>query len=286
VTDRSSTASSTDPDREVSEIDTSVAHPARVYDYLLGGTDNFEVDREAAKLHAATNPGGIDAVRTDIRANRAFLVRAVRYLAAEVGIRQFLDIGTGVPNADNVHAVAQQTAPTSRIVYVDNDPIVLAHAHSLLRSTPEGATAYIDGDLLEPENIIEQAAATLDVTKPVAIMLVAILHFELKDGDAYDVVARLLDAVPSGSYLVISHLTQDIQPEVMAKLAEMVESNPTMDYRFVMRTKAELARFFDRLELIEPGIVPVEDWRPDEDRATRPPGVGEPPFYGVVGRKR
>lgn len=270
---------------EVAKIDTSVAHPARVYDYLLGGTDNFAVDREAAKLHAAANPGGIDAVRTDIRANRGFLVRAVRYLAGEAGIRQFLDIGTGVPNADNVHAVAQRTAPDSRIVYVDNDPIVLAHAHSLLRSSPEGAAAYIDADLREPDSIVEKAAATLDLNKPIAVMLIAILHFELKGGDPEDIVARILDAVPSGSYLVISHLTQDIQPEVMAKLAEVVEANPTMDYRFVMRTRSDVARFFDGLELVEPGIVPVEDWRPDDAKPARPAGVGEPPFYGAVGRK-
>jgi hypothetical protein len=285
VTDHSSAAGSTGaPRKKPVEIDTSVAHPARVYDYLLGGTDNFAVDREAAKLHAAANPGGMDAVRADVRANRAFLGRAVRHLVIDAGVRQFLDIGTGVPNADNVHAVAQQAAPESRIVYVDNDPLVLAHAHSLLRSTPEGATAYVDCDLRDPESIVE-AAAILDFTKPVAVMLIAILHFELKDGDPYDIVARLMAAVPTGSYLVISHLTQDIQPEVMAKLAEVVKANPTMDYRFVMRTKAELSRFFDGLELVEPGIVAVEDWRPDETTATRPPGVGEPPFYGAVGRK-
>lgn len=285
MTDHPSAAKSSDPDREALKIDTSVAHPARVYDYLLGGTDNFAVDREAAKLHAATNPGGIEAVRTDIRANRGFLVRAVRYLAGEVGIRQFLDIGTGIPNADNVHAIAQHTAAEARIVYVDNDPIVLAHAHSLLRSTLEGATAYVDGDLRDPEHLLEQAAATLDLAKPIAVMLVAILHFELSGGDPYDVVARLMEAVPSGSYLVISHLTQDIQPEVMAKLAEVVDSDPTMDYRFVMRSHAEVARFFEGLELVAPGIVPVEDWRPDGAKAPRPPGVGEPPFYGALGRK-
>jgi hypothetical protein len=269
----------------VARIDTTVAHPARVYDYLLGGTDNFAVDREAAELHAAANPGGIDAVRADIRANRGFLVRAVRHLAGELGVRQFLDIGTGVPNADNVHAVAHQTAPDSRIVYVDNDPLVLAHAHSLLRDTPTGSTAYIAADLRQPDDILKQAAATLDFTLPMAIMLIAILHFDLQDDDPYRIVARLVDAAPPGSYLVISHLTQDIQPEVMAKLAEVVESNPSMDYRFVMRSRTEVARFFDGLELAEPGIVPVEDWRPDGPRPTRPPGVGEPPFYGAVGRK-
>jgi S-adenosyl methyltransferase len=284
VTDQSPAPSSTtDRSGEVGQIDTSVAHPARVYDYLLGGTDNFAVDREAAQLHAATNPGGIDAVRTDIRANRGFLVRAVRHLAGEAGIRQFLDIGTGVPNADNVHAVAQQTAPDSRIVYVDNDPIVLAHAHSLLRSTSEGAAAYIDGDLCHPDDIIEQARATLDFSQPIAVMLVAILHFELKDCDPYEVVARLMGAVPSGSYLVISHLTQDIQPEVMAKLAEVVESNPSMDYRFVMRTRAELARFFDGLELVEPGVAPMAEWLPPDTA----PDLREwsAMYYCGVGRK-
>jgi hypothetical protein len=283
VTDRLST-----PDNGQFEIDITVAHPARVYDYLLGGDDNFAVDREAAKLHAATNPGGMEAVRADVRANRAFLGRAVRYLAGEVGIRQFLDIGTGIPNADNVHAVAQRTAPDSRIVYVDNDPIVLAHAHALLRSTPDGATAYINADLRNPDDILFQAASTLDFSQPVAVLLIAILHFDLRDDDAdpYAIVARLMDAVPAGSHLVISHLTQDIQPEVMAKLAEVVESNPMMDYRFAMRTRAEVTRFFDGTEILEPGVVPVEDWRPEETKPARPPGVGEPPFYGAVGRKR
>jgi len=281
VTDRSSI----DPSRVPPGFDTTVAHPARVYDFLLGGVDNFEVDREAAMAHVATNPGGIEAVRADVRANRAFLGRAVRYLAGEVGVRQFLDIGTGVPNADNVHAVAQATAPDSRIVYVDNDPIVLAHAHALLRSTSEGRTAYVDADMCQPEQVLEQARDTLDLDQPVAVMLIAILHFDIAPHDAYDIVARLMKPLPSGSHLVLSHLTQDIQPEVMAKLAEVVESDPRMDYRFVMRTKDEVARFFDRLELVEPGIVPVEDWRPDGPKPTRPPGVGEPPFYGAVGQK-
>lgn len=273
------------PDREPFEIDTTMAHPARVYDYLLGGAENFAVDRKAAELHVAANPGGMDAVRGDIKANRAFLGRAVRYLAEEADVRQFLDIGTGLPNEDNVHTVAQRTAPDSRIVYVDNDPIVLAHAHTLLQSTPEGAAGYVDADLRAPEAVLHGAAGTLDFTKPIAVLLIAILHFFGDDEDPYRVVAQLMEAMPSGSYLVISHLSQDIQPEVMGKLAELVENEPTMDYAFTMRSHAELMQFFDGLGLVEPGLVQVDEWQPDDQKTPPPPGVGACPFYGGVARK-
>lgn len=270
-------------DREPFEIDTTTAHPARVYDYLLGGRENFAVDRAAAEEHIAANPAGIDAIRGDIRANRDFLGRTVRYMAGEAGIRQFLDIGTGLPNEDNVHTVAQRTVPESRIVYVDNDPIVLAHAHTLLQSTPEGAAGYVDADLRDPEAVLKGAERTLHVDQPIGVLLIAILHFFNDDDDPYGIVTRLMEAAPSGSYLTVTHLSQDIQPEVMGKLAEVVESNPTMDYQFSMRSHDEILRFFQGMELLDPGLVQVDQWRPDGP-IERPPGVN-PPFFGAVARK-
>lgn len=262
-------------------IDRKVAHAARMYDYLLGGSNNFAVDRQAVE-RAAAAVGGIENARADVRANRAFLIRAVRYLAAEAGIRQFLDIGTGVPNGDNVHAVAQRAAPDSRIVYVDNDPIVLAHAHTMLQSTPEGATAYIHGDLREPDAILKEAAATLDFTEPVALVLVAILHLIPDGDDPYGIVAQLVDAVPAGSQLVVSHLTPDVEPEAMAQLAERL--NESARETFVMRDGAAFARFFEGLEIIEPGIVQIDEWRPDATPVTRT-NDWVPSLYGAVGRK-
>jgi hypothetical protein len=199
-----------------------------------------------------------------------------------VGLRQFLDIGTGLPNADNVHAVAQQTAPEARIVYVDHDPIVLAHAHRLLQSTPEGATAFVAADLREPETILKRAAETLDLAQPVAVILVAVLHFCADECDPYDVVARLLEAVPSGSYLAVSHLTGDFAPEAMDNLVSHL--NRTASDPFVLRPRNKVAQFFDGLDLVEPGLVQVDQWHPDPDT---PPQVGEwrPSFYGAVGRK-
>ncbi|MGH9211195.1 MAG: SAM-dependent methyltransferase [Acidimicrobiales bacterium] len=270
-------------DREPPEIDTSVAHAARVYDYLLGGTDNFAVDREAADLQVKAMGTTLEKSRADIRANRAFLGRAVRHLALDGGVRQFLDLGTGIPNADNVHAVAQQAAPTARVVYVDNDPIVLAHAHALLRSTTEGATAYIDGDLREPDVVLRRAATTLDLTKPVAVMLVSILHLIGSDDDPYGVVGQFMDSVPSGSYLVISHLTKDIQTEAMAGLER--SAPPDARYSFLMRSRAEVSRFFDRLELVEPGVVSVDTWRPEATPPPNAPDGGQVPFWCGVGHK-
>jgi S-adenosyl methyltransferase len=266
--------------REPPEIDTTVAHAARVYDYLLGGTDNFAVDRAAAEEQAKA-VGGIEKSRGEIRANRAFLGRAVRYLATEGGVRQFLDLGTGIPNADNVHGVAQEVARDARIVYVDTDPVVLAHAHALLRSTPQGATAYVDADLRRPATVLAQAAATLDLTRPVAVMLVSILHLVGDGEDPHGIVGRYMDAVPPGSHLVISHLTKDIQTEAMTKLER--SAPPDAAYRFLMRSHDQVSDFFDGLELVEPGVVSVDQWRPD---ATQPPAAAEPaPFWCGVGRK-
>src|SRR5262245_1187121 len=265
---------------ELAEIDTTVAHSARVYDYLLGGTDNFEVDREVAEMQAAAIPGGIERSRKDIRANREFLGRAVRYMAGEGGIRQFLDLGTGIPNADNVHAIAQQAAPDAHIAYVDNDPIVLAHAHHLLNSTTEGATAYLDVDLRNPQRVMQLASSTLDFDKPIAVMLMSILHHLPDSDDPWATVAQYMDAVPSGSYLVVSHLTKDIRPEEMAALEQAPP--PDARYMFVLRNRADFTRFFDGLQLVDPGVVTVNRWRPDADSLVF---AEHPPFYCGVARK-
>ena len=237
-------------------FDISVAHPARVYDYWLGGKDNFPADREAAERVLAVTPG----LRFRVRANRAFLARAVRYLAAGAGIRQFLDIGTGIPSANNTHEVAQAVAADSRIVYVDNDPIVLAHARALLTSTREGSTAYVDADLRDTQKVLDAAAGTLDFSQPVGIMLLGILHLIQDSQDPYAIVARLLSAVPSGSYLAISHPASDInagQAEAQKRYNERVSTPQTL------RTHAEVCRFFDGLSLVPPGVVYVHTWRPD-----------------------
>ncbi len=263
------------------QIDTSVAHAARMYDYLLGGTANFAADREAVK-RASAAVGGLENARADVRANRAFLGRAVRYLAGEAGIRQFLDIGTGIPNADNVHGIAQATAPESRIVYVDNDPVVLAHSHTLLKSTAQGATVYISGDLRDPGTVLQGAADPLDFTQPVAVLLVAILHLISDHDDPHRIVERLVEALPSGSYLAISHLSADIQPEAMAELAQRL--NQTSRETFVMRSHAQVCAFFDGLDLVEPGVVQVDQWRPTQPTVTTPKGW-MPSLYAAVGRK-
>ncbi len=244
-------------------IDTSRAHPARIYDYWLGGKDNFAADREAAELALRAYPELAQAMQS----NRAFLGRAVRFLVGE-GIRQFLDIGTGLPAADNTHEVAQQAAKDSRIVYVDNDPIVLIHAQALLKSTPEGACDYIQADLCDPDTIFAAAARTIDFGKPVALMLLAVLQFILDDQDPYGLVSRLMAALPSGSYLVISHPTDDFNPN---KGESMKLYNERSAEQAVVRDQAAVARFFDGLDLAEPGVVPVAKWRPDSDiTAARP----------------
>ena len=250
-------------DRAIPAIDTTRAHPARIYDYWLGGKDNFAADREAAELALEAYPDLAKAVQS----NRAFLGRAVHFLAGE-GIRQFLDVGTGIPAADNTHEVAQQAAPDSRIVYVDNDPVVLMHAQALLKSTPEGACDYIHADLRDPDTILAKAARTIDFGRPVALMLLAVLQFILDEQDPYGLVSRLVAALPSGSYLVISHPTDDFNPN---KGESMKVYNERSADQAVVRDKAATARFFDGLELLEPGVVPVARWRPDSDlTAARP----------------
>ena len=261
--------------RGIRGFNARVAHPARVYDYWLGGKDNFEADRIAGEETIAAYP----AIRTSARANRAFLARTVRYLAAEEGIRQFLDIGTGLPTASNTHEVAQSVAPASRIVYVDNDPLVLSHARALLTSTREGATAYLDADLRDPDQILAQAAQTLDFTKPVAIMLVAVMHFIPEFDDAQQIVARLLDAAPPGSFLVLSHAASDIAAEEMAEMVRRL--NEQLPEKTTLRNRVEVTALFDAIELVEPGVVRVPDWRPDTELEATSPAA----LWGGVARK-
>jgi hypothetical protein len=233
-----------------------MAHIARVYDYWLGGKDNYAADRDAAEQVIAAYP----PIRTSVQAQRAFLGRAVHYLVAEQGVRQFLDIGTGLPSANNTHEVAQRHAPQTRVVYVDKDPIVLAHARALLTGSPEGATEYVDADLRNTAEILEQAAAILDFTKPVAIMLIGVLHC-VPDADGPDaIVATLLGAVPAGSYLVIAHPAKDVHASQMATATNRV--NALMAEPVTMRSHGEVSRFFDGLDLVEPGLVQLHRWRP------------------------
>jgi hypothetical protein len=259
---------------EPPSYDTTVAHPARTYDYWLGGKDNYEADRVVGDMVIASQPG----VLTSVRANRAFLYRAVAYLAGEAGIRQFLDIGTGLPTADNTHEVAQRIAPDSRIVYVDNDPIVLAHARALLTSTPEGATAYLQADARDPQAILREAAAMLDFRQPVAVILLALVHF-LPDSDhPGQIISTIMDALAPGSFLTLTSATRDIDTDRMTRAtAEFNEQRVAA--QFIPRTHAELSRYFDGLEMVEPGLVPVPKWRGEE-------GAGEPVLvYGGIGRK-
>jgi S-adenosyl methyltransferase len=261
------------------EIDTSVAHGGRVYDYLLGGTANFAADREAAERAYAAWPGGIDAVRADVRAHRALLGRVVRYLAGEAGIRQFLDIGAGIPQDNSTHAVAQQVAPRSRIVYTDHDPVVIAHASTLLTSTPEGAAGYIQGDLRDPDPILQKAAGTLDFSEPAAIVLFGVLHF-FADSEHPDViVARLVQALAPGSYLAISHLARDVESEALSETFGRL--NQRMADSVTLRTHDEIARFFTGLELLDPGLVQQTQWRPGPGAAV----AADSPMWCAVGRK-
>jgi hypothetical protein len=242
---------------EPAGFDTSVAHMARVYNYWLGGKDNYAADREAGDLAVDANP----AILRDVRANRAFLARGVRHLVTECGIRQFLDIGTGIPAANNTHEVAQAAAPDCRVVYADNDPIVLAHARALLTSQPQGATDYIEADLRDTQFILDTAARTLDFTRPVAIVLLAILHLIQDEEDPYGIVATLMAAVPPGSYLMLSHPAGDIRTADVAEMARRVNAR-IGSVRGSMRSRADVTRFFNGLDLVEPGIEQPQWWHP------------------------
>jgi len=237
-------------------FDTSVAHCARVYDYWLGGKDNFAADRAAAQQAIRDCPEIVPTAR----ANRGFLVRTVRFLAAEAGIRQFLDIGTGIPTENNTHDVAQAVAPDSRVVYVDNDPLVLAHARALLASHPDGATAYLEADLRDPQRILDLAADVLDFRRPVAVLLLATVHHIDDEDDPHEIVTTLMNGVPPGSYLALSHPASDIGSEAAAKMAQNL--NKIMAEKITARDRPTVARFFDGLEPVPPGLVRVSDWRP------------------------
>lgn len=258
------------------KIDTTVAHSARLWNYLLGGKDNFAVDREAAEQALAFMP----ELRDSARADREFLGRTVGYLAREAGIRQFLDIGTGLPTANNTHEVAQSIAPEARIVYVDNDPMVLVHARALLTSTPQGATDYIDADIRDPQVILDAAARTLDLTQPIAVVLLGILNFVVDDERAHEVVRHLIDAVPAGSYLVVSHPTLEVNRAAVEQ--SMRAWNDSGAAPICARDPDQIAGFFDGLELLDPGVVSCSFWRPDPAGGAVRTKVSE---YGGVGRK-
>ena len=257
------------------QIDTSVSHSARVWNYWLGGNDHYPVDRQVGDRILAFVP---ELVRS-ARADRHFLARAVRFLAAQ-GIRQFLDIGTGLPTVDNTHEVAQRLAPESRIVYVDNDPLVLVHARALLTSTPEGACDYIDADAGDPEAILRQAARTLDFSQPVAIVMLGVLNFVIDHNQAIQVVRRLVDATVPGSYLVISHPTTEVDAVPMTEAVRYW--NQQGSAQMTLRTRDELLRFFDGLELLEPGVVTCSRWRPD---ATEISEIIDVTQFGGMARK-
>ena len=258
-------------------FDTSVAHQARMYDYVLGGKDNYAADRAAVEAGLKAWPDMAFAMR----ANRAYLGRVVRYLAGEAGIRQFLDIGTGIPTAGNTHQVAQAIAPESRVVYVDYDPVALAHARALLTSNAAGATQYIDADLRDTDTILDQAAQLLDFTKPVAVTLLAVLHVIPDSDDPHAIVAKMTDAVPSGSHLAISHSGTDLFDQDTGDSFRGVV-NQMMRQHYTPRSREQVTRFFAGMDLVEPGLVPVEKWRPEPGTVD----AGKSAVWGGVGRKR
>jgi len=250
---------------------------ARVYDYWLDGKDNFAADRVVGEETIAVFPG----IRLSAQANRAFLRRTVRHLANAEGIRQFLDIGTGLPTADNTHEVAQGVASDSRVVYVDNDPLVLAHARALLTSSADGVTAYLDADLRDTGTILEDAAQTLDLTRPVGVMLLAMLHYIPDLDEARHIVERLMGAVPAGSFLVMSHAGTDLLPDDVAAFEKSLNAHLPADQHHVARPRDVVTSFFDGLQLLKPGLVRVSDWRPESAEEAATPTI----LWGGVGRK-
>ena len=267
-------SSSSAGQRQAPEFDSSVPQTARIWNYWLGGKDYFPVDKQVGDQILEAFPEIVE----NARASRAFLARAVRYLAGEASIRQFLDIGTGLPTANNTHQVAQAVAPECRIVYVDNDPVVLAHARALLTGTPEGATDYLDADLRDPDRILQEAARTLDFTQPIAIMLMGILGHIADDDEAQSIVKRLMGAVSSGSYLTMNDGTDTSEEVVEAARIWNQSANPT----YHLRSPDRIARFFDGLELVEPGVVSPPRWRPEPSPSGLPAEIDS--FCGV-GRK-
>jgi hypothetical protein len=262
-------------DRVPPTIDSTVPHSARVWNYMLGGKDHYPVDRQAGERIREVFPGMVDIARQ----SRYMLARVVRHLAGEAGIRQFLDIGTGLPTVDNTHEVAQRTAPQSRIVYVDNDPLVLVHAQALLTSTPEGATDYIEADVRDPDVILREAAKTLDFTQPTALMLMGILGLVSDDEEAQSIVRRLMEALPSGSYLAL-YDGADTDPAYVKALGGYNRGSGAIPY--TPRSPEKIARYFDGLRVLDPGIVTVSHWRPESTPWGEPPAVA---CVGGVARK-
>ncbi|WP_235876670.1 SAM-dependent methyltransferase [Saccharopolyspora terrae] len=256
------------------EIDINTPQSARIWNYWLGGKDHYAVDREAGDAVIAHIPD----IPEGARAERAFLVRAVRHLVKTEGLRQFLDVGTGLPTANNTHEVAQRLAPESRIVYVDNDPTVLAHARALLTSTPEGTTDYLDADMRRPEEIIEAAKRTLDFSRPIGLMMLGVVNHLMDDEEAYRVVRELVDALPEGSFFVLTHSSAEVHGEPM--LRAMRETTERGGTPIRARTAAEIEDLFAGTELLEPGVVSCSQWRPDTEGATPKPVY----LFGGVGR--
>jgi hypothetical protein len=256
-------------------FDPSIPHPARIYDYWLGGKDHFPADREAAEQILAVMP----FMRELSRANRLFLATAVRYLV-QAGVRQFLDIGTGLPAANNTHEVAQRAAPDARIVYVDNDPIVLSHARALLTSTPEGRCDYLDADARDPEWILAEAARTLDFGQPVAVMMLAVLHFIPDDDRPYSIAGRFMAAVPSGSYLALTHAASDIRSDAIAAASD--DYNASSPASITARSHQAVARFFNGLELVPPGVVPLGEWTPGKPAGAFSADSALPSYAGLA----
>ncbi|WP_428950800.1 SAM-dependent methyltransferase [Streptomyces sp. cg35] len=258
-----------------SAIDTSKPHPARVYDWFLGGKDNYPVDEALGRQITAMEP----TAKYGARHNRWFMQRATRMLAARLGVRQFLDIGTGIPTEPNLHRIAQTAAPETKVVYVDNDPIVLAHAEALLRGTPEGVTRYLQADAREPHKILELAGGILDFDRPVAVSLIALLHFIPDEQGAHEIIRTLVDALPSGSHLVLSQLASDHDPERTRQAVDMYAAGGVT---LVPRSREEMTDFFAGLELLDPGVVWLPDWHPelavDEERD----GTAVPLYAGVA----
>ncbi|MFJ5532706.1 SAM-dependent methyltransferase [Streptomyces sp. NPDC093261] len=264
----------TGPEATPTRIDTGKPHPARVYDWWLGGKDNYPVDEELGRRILAVDP----TVRRGARANRRFMHRATRTLA-QAGVRQFLDIGTGIPTEPNLHRIAQDVAPEARVVYADNDPIVLRHAEALLRGTAEGTTDYVQADVRDPDAILTKAARSLDFGQPVALSLVALTHY--LDEEVHGLLGRYVEALAPGSFLVVSQVTPDLNREAVERAAGLFRQSGTP---FFPRPLAEFSRFFEGLELLGPGVIPVSGWRPDpQDVALQAEGIV--PVYAGVARK-
>jgi len=262
---------------QAARVDTRLPHSARVYDFWLGGKDNFAADRDAAEEAIAANPG----IVADVRANRAFLTRSVRYLASECGISQFLDIGTGLPAASNTHEVAQAADPAARVVYVDNDPVVLTHARALLTSGPAGRCDYVYADLRDQATILRAAAGTLDLSRPVAVLLLLVLHLIPDADDPHLVVSSLLAAMPAGSYLVLAHPASDVRTGAVAEMTRRMNQRLS-GIKATMRDQAAISRFFTGLELVEPGVVQPQQWRPEP---AQPGDLAEVTAWCGVARK-